>query len=375
MTTLGCSPTSRSSPSSRARSCTGCASGLAIIDGTADERPGLLLGPPAHRRARVAPYRQGPLAGLVAAGHRSRGRHLADRRVRPPGAVLLPYLAAPALEAGLLGGVSSSSSSPRPRAARAAARAARPGGRPRHISFVAQWVVLALCLGLLAAWVRRVRDNQVAASTRLRRPPTGCSPSCGSCPVSCPAAWTPSPLSQGLLRDLPRRMSASRAPPSTPAPRAAGWSRWPSPGSTALDWTPALRRRRPGRLELRGRRRRNGAFTASAGGYAAVLPLRVGVRTIGLVGLERTEAPFTQGQLSASAELVAEGCPAARDRAAVLARSGRSPPPRSGAGWPARSTTASPRSSPRSATSSTTCPYRATDDEQRESSCSTCAAS
>ena len=41
-----------------------------------------------------------------------------------------------------------------------------------------------------------------------------------------------------------------------------------------------------------------GTFTAGSGGYSAVLPLRVGVRTIGLVGMERTEAPFTESQLA-----------------------------------------------------------------------------
>ena len=45
-------------------------------------------------------------------------------------------------------------------------------------------------------------------------------------------------------------------------------------------------------------RRQTGTFSDGPGGYAAVLPLRVGMRIVGLVGIERLESPFPAEQLT-----------------------------------------------------------------------------
>ena len=230
-----------------------------------------------------------------------RGRHAGSSSGRGPlEPSLLPYLLAPALEAGLLGGVLHASScvtglsSAVHRARRAPASSRR--GRPRLQLLVAQWVVLALCLGLLAAWVRRVARHQVAASSssyasayrllsQLRvvsRQLSG-----GLDPVSLaagPAAGRCAKASSSPARAVYVRSEGGRLVPMAFA------------GVDRADWTPALdddsawaeawtsgRRPAPQR-DLHGRRRR---VTPPCCRCASAS------RTIGLVGIERTEAPFT----------------------------------------------------------------------------------
>jgi signal transduction histidine kinase len=176
-----------------------------------------------------------------------------------------------------------------------------------YITYVAQWVVLALSLGLLAAWVRKILQQQELASqssyasayrllSQLRvvsRQLSG-----GLDPVS---------LSQSLLQGLRQGVFFSRAAVYV---RSEGGRLVPMAyaGVDRADWTPALDDD-SGWAEAWSSgdaQRRQGTFTAGDGGYSAVIPLRVGVRTFGLVGMERTEAPFTEEQLTQATELVAE---------------------------------------------------------------------
>ena len=168
-------------------------------------------------------------------------------------------------------------------------------------------MVLALSLGLLAAWVRKILQQQELASqssyasayrllSQLRvvsRQLSG-----GLDPVS---------LSQGLLQGLRQGVFFSRAAVYV---RSEGGRLVPMAyaGVDRADWTPALDDDSGvGRgVELRRRPEAPGDLHGGDGGYSAVMPLRVGVRTIGLVGMERTEAPFTEEQLAQATELVAE---------------------------------------------------------------------
>jgi signal transduction histidine kinase len=52
--------------------------------------------------------------------------------------------------------------------------------------------------------------------------------------------------------------------------------------------------------------RQVGSFSDHPGGYSAVLPLRVGVRVVGLVGVERADAAFAPEELQTAARLVDE---------------------------------------------------------------------
>ena len=82
-----------------------------------------------------------------------------------------------------------------------------------------------------------------------------------------------------------------------------------SAGVDRVDWTPALDDDSPwAEAWSTGAPQRVGqTFTAGEGGFAAVLPLRVGMRTIGLVGVERTEAPFHDDALADAEALLDEG--------------------------------------------------------------------
>lgn len=284
--------------------------GLAIIDGTAGEKPGALLGLLLIAVLASIPVRNKtvtwwrPVVEAVAATWLIAGNGDLS-------SALLPYLAAPALEAGLVGGVSAvilvtGLSS----AVFVAAGVANepPEDVRNYITFVSQWIVLALALGLLAAWVRRVRDQQIQASqpsytaayrllSQLRvvsRQLSG-----GLDPVS---------LSQGMLQSLRSGVFFSRAAVYV---RSEGGRLVPMAfaGVDRADWTPALDDDSAwAEAWTTGHpQRRHGTFTAGSGGYSAVLPLRVGVRTIGLVGMERTEAAFTEEQLNEGAQSVADG--------------------------------------------------------------------
>jgi signal transduction histidine kinase len=283
--------------------------GLAIIDGTVDARPELLLAlllvavlaslpVKVHWLAWWRPVLEAVAATWLIAGS------------GPLEPSLLPYLAAPALEAGLLGGVmlvvlvTGLSSAV---FVVAAVRHETPEDVRGYISYVAQWVVLALCLGLLAAWLRRVRDNQVAASSSSYASAYRLLSQLRVVSRQLSGGLDPVSLSQGLLQGLRQGVFFSRAAVYV---RSEGGRLVPMAfaGVERADWTPALDDDSAWADAWTSgeAQRRNGTFTAGAGGYSAVLPLRVGVRTIGLVGMERTEAPFSEGQLTEGSELVAE---------------------------------------------------------------------
>lgn len=286
--------------------------GLSIIDGTADMHPDLLLGlllvavlasiPVKSRR--LAWWR--PILESVVAAWLISGAGTGS--LEP---AMLPYLAAPALEAGLLSGVRSvvlvtglSST-----VFMVAALTREPPENVRdYITYVSQWVALALALGLLAAWVRRVRggsmDDETASYSSAYRllsqlRVVSRQLSGGLDPVS---------LSQGVLQELRGGVFFAR---SAVYVRSEGGRLVPMAyaGVDRADWTPALDDDSAWAEAWSSgyAQRRNGSFSAGAGGYSAVIPLRVGLRTIGLIGMERTEAPFTEEQLAEAVRLSADG--------------------------------------------------------------------
>ena len=148
---------------------------------------------------------------------------------------LLPYLIAPALDAGLLGGlrVVIYETGFASATLLACGFLQQPDNVRAYTSFSAQWVVLSLAVGLLASWVRRIRvaaGGHVVLVLRRRVPAA----------LPAPAGVPPAVRRPGLRRRSPRRCcrasgpgcATSRARASTSAPRAAGSSRWPLPGST-----------------------------------------------------------------------------------------------------------------------------------------------
>jgi signal transduction histidine kinase len=224
----------------------------------------------------------------------------------------LPYLLAPALEAGLLWGVGPVVTTV---ALAGVALTVGPIFAAQEVqartygSLVAQWVVLALGTGAVAAWVRRVRINAESPDTAS---------------ASYAAAYRL--LSQ--LRVVSRQLSGGLDAYSlgqamletlrgaVPYTRAAVYVRSEGgrlvplaySGVSRVDWIPSLDDDSAWAEAWTSGlpRRQNGTFSDGPGGYAAVLPLRVGMRIVGLVGIERLEAPFPQEQLALAAELVDE---------------------------------------------------------------------
>ena len=337
--------------------------GLAIIDGTVDERPGLLLGLLLIAVLASLPVKVHWLAWWRPVMEAVAATWL-HRRVRPAGAVA----AAVPCGTGTGGGAAAAGCClvvlvtglvlGRVRARRAPAGAAR--GRPR-LHLLRRSVGRPRALPR-AAWPRGsgAFRNQVAASSssyasayrlmsQLRvvsRQLSG-----GLDPVTL-SARACSRRCAGVAFDRARGLRALRGRPAVPLAFA---------GVDRVDWDARSRRRLGlGRgVDLgqpsaqRDLHRRAPAVTS------AVLPLRIG-RAHVRPG-RRWSAPRRRSTRRSSARAPSWSTKArcgSRPRC-CSARCGRWRPRRSGAGWPARSTTASPRSSPRSATSSTTWPAAA----------------
>ncbi len=284
--------------------------GLAMLSGTVDDEPQILLG-----LLLVAVLASLPLKRPWMIWWRPVVESLAASWIIAASVVVqpavLPYLVAPALAAGLLGGlrlvILVTGLASAVFIVFATVNQPTQDVRP-YITTVAQWVVIALLVGVLASWVRRVRDSQIDANlssytsayrllSQLRvvsRQLSG-----GLDPVS---------LSQGILQGLRQGVFFSRAAVYV---RSEGGRLVPMAfaGVDRADWTPALDDDSAWAeaWSTGDAQRRNGTFTLGDGGYSAVLPLKVGVRTIGLVGMERTEAPFTEAQLTEGTALVADG--------------------------------------------------------------------
>ena len=141
--------------------------------------------------------------------------------------------------------------------------------------------------------------------------------------------------------------------------RPAG-RRWPSRGPTA-DWNEPTRRR-PLLGEAWATEHPVQERPALLGGQSRLLRRRSRCAwACGPSVWSRSRQAVRPRLLARRAERGAEEPALRLETALLFADVARSPPPRSAAGSPARSTTASPRSSRRSATSSTTWPHRARD--------------
>jgi signal transduction histidine kinase len=224
----------------------------------------------------------------------------------------LPYLLAPALEAGLLWGVTPVVTTV---ALAGVALTVGPIFASQEVhartygSLVAQWVVLALGTGAVAAWIRRVRLNADA-------------------PDAASASYAAAYRLLSQLRVVSRQLSGGLDAYSlgqamletlrgaVPYTRAAVYVRSEGgrlvplafSGVSRVDWIPSLDDDSAWAEAWTSGlpRRQSGMFSDGPGGYAAVLPLRVGMRIVGLVGIERVDAAFQQEQLTMAAELVDE---------------------------------------------------------------------
>lgn len=225
--------------------------------------------------------------------------------------IALPYLLVPALEAGLLWGIPTVMSTV---GVSTFALTVGPLARQplldvrEYASAVAEWIVLAFAVGSIAAWARRLRQTSpdaaatasyVAAYRLLSQLRAVSRQLSGGLD-----AYT---LGQALLESLRASLPFTRAALFV---RSEGGRLVPLAhvGVGRADWSPTLDDESAWAEAWTSgaARRQQGSFSGGPGGYAVVLPLRVGVRVIGLVGMERMEAPFTAEQLAAASDIVDE---------------------------------------------------------------------
>jgi len=219
--------------------------------------------------------------------------------VEPLPEALLPYLLAPALAAGLFGGIRTSVT-----AAGLAGLTLLAGyqvgeeflSRSNYLAAISQWTLLTLALGLLGAWVQRLQ-NQLGPSesvayasayrliSQLRlvaRQLSG-----GLDPVS---------LGQNLLQQLraevPFEVGAVYV-------RSAGGRLTPIAfdGAQRLDW-PVSHPLFDEAWASSSPVRQAAALSPDQTGHALVLPLRLGVRMFGLVAVQRSGPAFDLARLS-----------------------------------------------------------------------------
>jgi signal transduction histidine kinase len=225
----------------------------------------------------------------------------------------LPYLLAPALEAGLLWGFGSVVMTV---GIAAFALTVAPLVTPRipnrraYASLAAQWLVLALGTGSVAAWVRRVRlsagdptDTSSASYAAAYR-------------LLSQLRVVSRQLSGGLDAYSLGQATLESLRPALPYTRGAVYARSEGgrliplaySGVSRVDWVPRLDDDSVWAFAWTSGlpQRQPGTFSDEPGGYAAVLPLRVGVRVVGLVGVERLEGPFLPDELETAAEVVDE---------------------------------------------------------------------
>jgi signal transduction histidine kinase len=256
---------------------------------------------PSDRLARLQPIAEGVLAGLLLTD--------AEGLVMP----LIPYLLAPALAAGLAhGAVATATTTAAVMVAANARHRVAAGGWDFHdfVPAASQWAATMLAVGLLAAWVRRVQlagppvlpeVASYAAAYRLisQLRLVARQLSSGLDPVT---------LAESLLQSLQTTVGFSRgalyvrSPGGRLVPLAHegnGTGDWPGPTGPDELFGEVWASQEP--------RARDGGFGGVRGRWCAALPLRMGLRTFGIVGLEDDDRPFDPARLRTATTVAEEG--------------------------------------------------------------------
>lgn len=227
--------------------------------------------------------------------------------IEPLPDLMLPYLIAPAMAAGLQSGFQMAIMTSG-LAALTLLVGGQTGEEPLslsdYLSRVSQWGLITLAVGLLGAWVRRLQTTQgppenaaYASAYRLisqlrlvSRQLSG-----GLDPVT---------LSEGLLEALQRAVPFDRA---TVYVRSAGGRLAPiaTLGAHRLDWDVAGPLFDEAWASSSPVRQGHPLSSALTRGHAAAIPLQIGLRTFGLVALER-EHPFEPADLQTASDVLEE---------------------------------------------------------------------
>jgi signal transduction histidine kinase len=226
----------------------------------------------------------------------------------PQGAALLPYLLAPAVEAGLLWGATIAVSTVAVATFVLGMSAVVVSSDAREFAaYSAQWLVLSLVAGLMAAWARRLNASPSTSTQASYEAAYRLLSQLRAVSRQLSGGLDAYSLGQATLENLRSSADYSRAAVFV---RSEGGRLVPLAfaGTTQLDWQPSIDDDSVWAEAWTSGRpcRRPEMFSGGAGGQSAVIPLRVGVRVIGLIGLERAEEPFTSGELAAADTTIAE---------------------------------------------------------------------
>ena len=221
---------------------------------------------------------------------------------QPQGAILLPYLLAPSVEAGLLWGATVAVSSVGVAGFVLGISGVVVGPRARAFeAYSAQWLVLTLVAGLMAAWGRRLSSASRESSHTSYEAAYRLLSQLRAVSRQLPGGLDAYSLAQATLENLRNSVGYARAAVFA---RSEGGRLVPLAldGTSQLDWQPSIDDDSVWAEAWTSGRpcRRPEMFTGGSAGCSAVIPLRVGVRLIGLIGLERGEEPFTSAELAAA---------------------------------------------------------------------------
>jgi signal transduction histidine kinase len=279
---------------------------LAILGGAiGDVAPALLTLLPVVVLASIGTARStvriGPAIEIGAAA-------LAIGLSEPQGAGLLPYLLAPAVEAGLLWGATVAVSTVGVGAfvLGISVVAVGPGAR-EFAAYSAQWLVLSLAAGLMAAWGRRISAAPQESTQASYEAAYRLLSQLRAVSRQLSGGLDAYSLAQAALENLRGSPGYSRAAIFV---RSEGGRLVPLAfaGTAELDWQPSIDDESVWAEAWTSGRpcRRSTMLSGGESGSSAVIPLRVGVRVIGLVGLERADEPFTSVELTTADANVAE---------------------------------------------------------------------
>jgi signal transduction histidine kinase len=220
---------------------------------------------------------------------------------------MLPYLLAPALAAGLFGGFSPAISTSG-LAVLTLGLGRFSGDRSTswnsYLGTVAQWGLITLAVGLLGGWVSRLQDGQQPPENAAYASAYRLLSQLRMVSRQLSGGLDPVTLSQGLLDHLHETVSYERAGVYV---RSAGGRLAPMAfnGADRLDWKldgPPFDEAWAASVPVQ----QDIALTAGTEGFSAVIPLQIGLRTFGLVALERTEPAFDLVQLQSASSVVEE---------------------------------------------------------------------
>lgn len=227
--------------------------------------------------------------------------------VEPLPEALLPYLLVPAMAGGLLSGARTAVTT----AGMAAitllsglALGAETRMTSDYLASVSQWTLITLAVGLLAAWVQRLQAQGTAPENAAYESAYRLISQLRLVARQLSGGLDPVSLAQHLLQQVQPQIPFDRAAVYV---RSSGGRLTPIAfaGADRLAWPtdhPAFEDAWASGAPVRS----STPLTEGGSGATAVLPLRVGLRTFGLVAVERESPPFELARLQDAEPLLAE---------------------------------------------------------------------